>query len=753
MGTFKSYVLIMKRVLLLVFIILTISSFSQISQGGEPLRFSKTLLQPIPIYTIESVDVQSLKNEDAITDSHKDIPWRFGTEIPVDINLNNSGVWETLANGDRVWQLTIKSENAVSINLNYSHFDLPNGATFFVYNKNNILGCFNKTNNKSNGEFATTLIKGDHVTIEYFEPKSAFGKGFVQISSVVHGYRDLFGQLKVFGSSESCNINAVCDNEIWQDEIRSTVMILTAGNTRFCTGALINNVLQDGTPYVLTANHCGPASNNIFMFNYQSANCSPSTDGPTNQTINGCSLIASNFSSDFSLVRLTGAPPPSFNVFYAGWSNVDEQPTKGTGIHHPRGDVKKISHDTDPLLSSSYYSAGNDHWQVLDWNTGTTESGSSGSPLFDQNHRFIGQLHGGNANCGNDEFDYYGKFATAWETNPDTLQQLKHWLDPSNTGETIIEGWDPNGANFTTDVFTLSLEGIPNLVCGDSASPKITIKNRGSNPLTAVDIVYSLDNTTPSTVNWTGNLPTFGTTTISLPVLSLTNGSHNFSVYTSLPNNTTDQNPLNDSISFDFIANISPLFATFNLTTDDYGSELSWLVRDNSTGNTILEGGGYPDVTGGQTTSESLCLYDGCFDFVIRDGANDGYCCSFGTGNLLLTEDATGDTLANDNSFSGGSLTFPLCIGSATNIDELTTSSSFNIYPNPNSGKFSLDLLTSFESPIEIDIYNMVGQSVYHKQGVRKNNIQINLENVQKGIYVISITSNKKRLVERMLID
>ena len=81
------------------------------------------------------------------------------------------------------------------------------------------------------------------------------------------------------------------------------------------------------------------------------------------------------------------------------------------------------------------------HWQIF-WDRTTngqsvTEGGSSGSPLFDENKRVIGQLHGGgtgNPNCSDPDNDdaFYGKLSESWDSDgaTDLRRRLRDWLNP-----------------------------------------------------------------------------------------------------------------------------------------------------------------------------------------------------------------------------------------------------------------------------------------------------------------------------------
>ena len=164
-------------------------------------------------------------------------------------------------------------------------------------------------------------------------------------------------------------------------------------------------------------------------------------------------MRAKNAGSDFCLLELNSVPPASYNVQYSGWDASDANTVSSVvGIHHPSGDLKKISFENDPVTQGNW--GGAQTWDVAQWDDGITEPGSSGSPLFDQNHRIIGQLYGGNSACSgnveNGQGDSYGRFGVSWDAGATAATRLKEWLDPGNTGILVVDGY-PEGfvqANF-----------------------------------------------------------------------------------------------------------------------------------------------------------------------------------------------------------------------------------------------------------------------------------------------------------------
>ncbi|WMJ75426.1 GEVED domain-containing protein [Cytophagaceae bacterium ABcell3] len=376
--------------------------------------------------------------------------YQFGHSLKLEKGLEDAGEWTSLPNGDRLWRLGIRSEGAFSINLILSKYKLPEGASLFIYNadRSEVLGAFSSRINQDDGKLGIMPVSGEEIYLEYYEPANVAGKGQLVVGQVIHAFEDVFTKMKSFGGfgdSGDCNMNVNCpDGADWEKEKRAVSLVLAGGG--LCSGALINNTANDGTPYILTADHClvsgGDVSTWVFAFNYESPDCSDQ-DGPSNYTVSGASLKARDEVSDFLLLEMNSKAPEHYNVFYAGWSREKTAPSSTVSIHHPSGDIKKISFDDSP--ADGEHLGYPDMWEVQwDRNT-TTEAGSSGAPLFDENHRIIGQLYGGTASCSRaDGVDYYGKFYVSWNGGGITYRRLMDWLDPVNSGAMFHDGMEAN---------------------------------------------------------------------------------------------------------------------------------------------------------------------------------------------------------------------------------------------------------------------------------------------------------------------
>ncbi len=642
---------------------------AQISQGGTPISFQHNLRSEVQTLTMPYFDLQQLLVEDSLDQLAGGVPYRFGKSHEVYFTLENSGIWEELGNGDRLWRLRILSDDAYSINLIYEAFYLPPGASLFIYNdaQTDILGAFTEINNNPDGTFSSFLTRGSATTLEYYEPASVAGHGVISISNVVHGYRQMFGSKeRGYGDSGWCNINVNCpEGDDWQDQKRGAAMVMLGSGTRWCSGSMINNTAQDGTPYFLTANHCrGGESNWIIVFNYESPGCE-NQDGPLNQTIQFTTLRAANSHSDFALVELSSVPPADYGVYYNGWSRVNEPHDWSCGIHHPRGDIKKISFDHDPVTSSSWGSGpANTHWRVGNWEEGTTEPSSSGSPLFDPQKRITGQLHGGTASCTSITFDAYGKLAVSWDYGSAPSTRLKEWLDPLETGVEVLDGWDPNNIGPQNDASLAEVLYPANAVCHrDTIVPVVVLRNSGALNLETAEVNYRLNNGEVVVYEWEGLLEPGQTDTLNLVPFFVKAGNHMFHTFTSLPNGANDDNPFNDG-RFHAFTNAGHEVG-FGFQTNDNPAGLSWRLV-NEAGNQVA---GSENLEADSTYYYAICLAPGCYSLVIEGGESavlpNGY---------HLTNNSLMQQIAQTDGYTGyDSIAFCLNFPAASFIAEQDT--------------------------------------------------------------------------------
>lgn len=420
-----------------VLLALPVLAPAQLSFGGSPVSARVPLTGAVPTLRLPHVDVAAYLDEDSR--AGKTTPFRFGATLPVDLGFE-IGRWSVASNGDRVWRLRLESPGAYSLGLLFSQYTLPGGASLFVYGDGyaDLVGGFDDRNNKDDGEFSIAPVPGQAITLEYVEPAAVAAAGLsarLRISAVVHDYRDLYrlidaNKVGPGDAAGACEVDVNCaQGAAWQEEKRAVTLLIIGG--ALCTGALINNAAHDGTQYYMSAFHCGGLNNAIFRFNYERAGCG-SGAAPTNHTVQGSTQLAASQSNDFRLVRITSPIPASYEPYFLGWDHSAVNPAQAVAIHHPAGDVKKISFENDAVTKAGI------QWHVSQWDLGVTEGGSSGSPLLDGTGHFLGQLTGGASFCGFPFDDFYGRFDLAWNS-------VKTWLDPANTGVLAIDGFDPAG--------------------------------------------------------------------------------------------------------------------------------------------------------------------------------------------------------------------------------------------------------------------------------------------------------------------
>lgn len=698
----------------------------------------------------------------------------FSRNINTNITLDNAGVWNDLPDGSRVWRVKITSANALALVPLFDKFYLPEGATMYVYTpgKQEMLGAFTHDNSTELRAFCSGIIHGETCIVEYNEPLEVKGLGIISINQVGHAYRwiePLTRSTNNATAAGACEVNVACSEAAnWSDQVRSAarILVVSSSGNGFCSGALINNVRADCTPYFLSAQHCseGTTANQyaqwVFYFNYQATTCTGTT-GPTNKIVNGCTKIADSndnggdTGSDFLLLRFNSNVPGSYGVYYSGWNHLSNSSPSGVSIHHPDGDIKKISTYTTALTTTSWGGSVSDtHWDVK-WAAttnghGVTEPGSSGSPLFNNYKQIIGTLTGGDSYCVTpNNKDQYGRVFYDWTSMGTAAnRQLKAWLDPDNTGADSIAGTNaPCGSLVQNDAGVLSIDApvanICNVATTVSDTPKIVIRNFGANTITSVMINYTIDGTVYQ-YHFTGALLSGTTTPITLPAIVLGVGLHTFIFKTDLPNNVTDGNTAND-IQTTTIQIFPPSASvTLNLHTDDYGSETHWEITDAAS-HIVAEGGTYSDVNGGQAIAETACLAAGCYTFTIYDSYGDGIS-SGTTGSFTLSGNGTTYATLTSANF-GTQEAHNFCV-TGTSVEE-TKKLKVNVIPNPSSGVFSLQFDEVREKSIRV--FDALGRIVLERK-TNEQNFTIDLSTESKGIYILETQSSLGKAQQKLIL-
>lgn len=284
--------------------------------------------------------------------------------------------------------------------------------------------------------------------------------------------------------SEGCHVNV--NDSYYQNQNRKDIIgasfKVTIGTD--CSATLLNRNTSDDNVgfYLLTAKHCIDGDDlNIeydLYFNYQSPDEETWSTYPDNRGIineqstedvasvgyhyrhkSKLRLVKEVGYGDLALLEIETPLPPHFNYYYSGWTpsifynglgsilpNIPfTLPSQMVGIHHPRGDIKKINGVNNimwgetPIATACYtitsaidaafgWIWGNtastqvvcnyvdNPWLVVfGFNYGISEGGSSGSGIFNLNRRVFGAMSGGVSNCDFTQLPTtYGKFRSIY---------------------------------------------------------------------------------------------------------------------------------------------------------------------------------------------------------------------------------------------------------------------------------------------------------------------------------------------------
>ena len=399
--------------------------------------------------------------------------------LPQNIHIQaQSGTWQQLNHTQWLWQANITVENQKQISFVFNNFALPEHSRLFIYNGegSHILGAYTSQNNQAHQGFLSDMIGGSEIIIEYVveattQPSLPFEiqKAYIMTDPLLatHAVMEIDTG---FLASRPCHPNANCpeaDSLPNQKKSVCRILMVLEEGLVYCSGTLMNNTLEDQRPLVLSALHCQDNFTPMhqfwrFDFDFMSPTCENPSTAPGFNRLIGCRQLAGFRDGDMLLLELLFNVPASYDVYYAGWDlREDYVPQPAYHLHHPLGDMMKISLDTNDLRihpqqvrwDNETVTPPDHHLRcVLD--VGAHEIGSSGGPLIDAMGRVVGQLHGG----GVDSLDcsinraFFGRIAVAWEGGGTADSRLKDWLDPLLSGIQQFDGLEQGESDFVYDV-------------------------------------------------------------------------------------------------------------------------------------------------------------------------------------------------------------------------------------------------------------------------------------------------------------
>jgi Trypsin-like peptidase domain/Fibronectin type III domain len=364
-----------------------------------------------PSVTLEQLDARSLSLK----------PNQIGINRSVGVSPNTRAQTFVNPDGSQVIVLIIKSSGASGMGVHFRNFALVDGEEVYVYGAaadSIVLGPFTDKGPWGSGEFWSGTVDGDTIVIEFYKKTDESRQGF-EIFEVSHILAELDLRLR---SNEPDVLNCEVDASCFAGPEKNAVgRILFNDNGVFlCTGTLLNNSAQDGTPYFLTANHCVNSQAvaetvEVYWF-YQTTSCNSGVLRNWVHSPPGANLLATQGSNDFSLLRLQNNAPAG--AFFSGWTSV-VQPvgTNVFGLHHPDGYVPPsvnsyLRRSTGNIMSTNENCLNLVNGYAIGWTSGSAEPGSSGSGLWNSNGYLIGVLSCGPipARCNNPDAGF-SKFA------------------------------------------------------------------------------------------------------------------------------------------------------------------------------------------------------------------------------------------------------------------------------------------------------------------------------------------------------
>lgn len=341
------------------------------------------------------------------------------------------------------------------------------------------------------------------------------------------------------------------------------------------------------------------------------------------------------------------------------------------------------------------------------------------------------------------------------------LEDLEVIAFVSEGQQEILTGCESSLTAINAPAINPRIDGLTSVeyaTCDGQAGAFVTVKNVGSDPISAVELTYTVAGGTPQVYNWNARtIASMTSDTIHLPALTVLTGVNqlvsvqisgiNGNPYTGTPSTLT----INKKVAS------GGGYMSLKLMTDRYASETSFKIY-RPDGSVLLQGGPWTDLAANGTTTRWFAFEPnvvGCYRLEVYDSYGDGMNSGYGAGGFqVIKYDNT--VILTDNGQFGNLSRHMINVDAVSGVEENTTVNNVNVYPNPTDGITNIAVNLVNDAQVNVVVYNVYGQLVQVindsnlNQGA--NNLTFNASSLSSGIYFVKVTIDGETITKKVTV-
>jgi hypothetical protein len=310
------------------------------------------------------------------------------------------------------------------------------------------------------------------------------------------------------------------------------------------------------------------------------------------------------------------------------------------------------------------------------------------------------------------------------------------------------------GAN-ACDMALTELYNVPETNCNGIIAPTIEATNFGSDEITSFTVEYEVNGNLYSH-EWEGTLATMESVVVDLPEASFeVQSSNTITAEIVQPNNQTDdyENNNTQDASFEEAVTTSTTVELL-LRTDNNPEETTWEIM-NSAGEVVESGGPYDSPNSWvEMYTEFILPPNDCYEFIVYDEAGNGFDDGNGMAKLTSSDDIE---IINVNTVDFGySIGMQFYGASGVAINDFIRKSSLDVYPNPASNQFNVNLNLARNAQVQMTLFDAYGKTVYNTENKTmaqgENIMNITTSHLESGLYLLRVKVDNHEMKKRVII-